>query len=63
MPKITVTYIQTRKLTQTIDWPSDEMDNFNLENLECNLEPDDAQEQESEVEVHTVKLDGLPYEF
>ncbi|MBL4908947.1 MAG: hypothetical protein JKX78_03840 [Alteromonadaceae bacterium] len=63
MASIKVTYTQTRTLTQTIDWPSDEMGDFNRENLECNLEPDDAQEQESEVEIRTVTLDGLPYEL
>jgi len=63
MPTITVTYTQTRTMTQTIEWPEDEMDDFNLANLECNLEPDDAQEQSSELDLYHVTKDGEPHDF
>jgi len=50
-------------MTQTIEWPEDEMDDFNLANLECNLEPDDAQEQSSELDLYHVTKDGEPHDF
>ena len=58
MASIKVKYKQTRTLTQTINWPDDEMDNFDLANLVCNLEPDESQEQDEETEVLVVEVNG-----
>lgn len=63
MAQIKVTYFQTRKIVQTIDWPEDEMDNFTPGGLECNLEPEDGQEQSSEIELYEVLKDGERHEF
>lgn len=41
MAKVTVTY--TAKFHQVIEWPDDELDDFNQENLECNIEPDKSE--------------------
>lgn len=58
MAKIKVTYVQQRVLTQTIDWPDDELDLFTHDNLLCNLE-----ETDGEIEVTHVTKDGERHEF
>lgn len=63
MASIKVTYVQTRTLTQTIDWPEDEMEDFNPDNLECNLEPEDSREDHSELYLVKVLKDGEIHEF
>ena len=42
MAKIRVVY--TTEHTQEIDWPDDELDNLNHDNLVCRLDPDEPLE-------------------
>ncbi len=44
MAKIRVEY--DVKLVEFIDWPDEEMDNFNYENLHCNLDMNKSSECE-----------------
>lgn len=63
MASIKVTYIQSRVLTQTINWPDDELEGFNLENLLCNLDPEESQENGAEIDITRVTKDGERHEF
>lgn|GEM_PF-3770335 len=59
MPKVKVKY--TVKATQIIDWPEDEMSNFDYDNLECNLEPEESTLTVGDIV--DVQVDGKPYDF
>lgn len=61
MAQVKVQY--TVKATQYIDWPEDEMDDFNYDNLECNLEPSDRSTMLEVDEITVVEVDKKPYEF
>jgi hypothetical protein len=58
--KIEVEYIV--KVRQKIDWPDDEMDDFNYDNLEANLDPNDSDPVEVE-NIITVKVNGKNHNF
>jgi len=60
MAKVIVEY--TVKIKQTLDWPDDELGDFNYENLEANLEPtiDDVQ---SDYDISSVILNGEQHYF
>lgn len=63
MPKITVKYM--REVVEEIEWPEDEMKDFDYDTLECNLGLM-GQEISSEVEMNSissVQVDGEEYEF
>lgn len=60
MAKIKVVYIV--KVNETIDWPDDELENLNYENLECNLDPGQA-ENASITEIVSVKKNGEDYYY
>lgn len=52
---VEVTYLV--RVTETQKWAHDEMNDLNYDNIECNLNPDDAPRKEIE-EILRVKLDG-----
>ncbi len=60
MAKVKVTYTAT--FTQTIDWPDDELDDLNYENLEANLDPENAT-YTGEVDIDDIFLNGKQHEF
>ena len=60
MAKVKVQYFA--KVTQTIYWPDDEMNDFNYENLECNLDPTDADVIDAEG-IFDVHVNGERHEF
>lgn len=61
MAKVKVTYVAT--MVETIDWPDDEMDNFNYENLCVNLDPEKAASCSPDVEIETVLVNGKSHDF
>lgn len=60
MARVVVTY--TAKFHQVIDWPDDELEDFNLENLECNIEPDQS-DLIGNIEICDINLNGEEYYF
>lgn len=60
MAKVKVTYTAT--FVQNIDWPDDELDFFNQENLECNIDPDKS-EFTGELEIDDLQLNGKEHWF
>ena len=54
MARLSVTYTST--ITEIIDWPDDEMEYLNKENLVCNLEP--SEQDHTSIEISYVKIDG-----
>lgn len=61
MAKVIVKYTATFK--QTLDWPDDELGDFNYENLQVNLRPSEDDETGDEFEILSVKLNGEEYDF
>lgn len=61
MAKVKVVY--TVQAVQTLDWPDDEMDDFDYHNLECNLEPNDFGTELTVDEITDVTVNGEVYEF
>ncbi|WP_415912481.1 hypothetical protein [Neptuniibacter sp. QD37_11] len=61
MAKVTVEYLTRKK--QVIDWPDDEMEDFNYENLQCNLDPDKAVDTGAEFEICELKVNGKDHYF
>jgi len=59
MPKLTVKY--TVEYTETIDWPEDEVDALNFDNLACNLNPEES--ACGDVDISSVLENGLEYDF
>jgi len=53
--KIEVEYIV--KVRQKIDWPDDEMDDFNYDNLDANLDPREADPIEVQ-DIDSIKVNG-----
>jgi hypothetical protein len=60
MAKVVVTY--TAKFHQIIDWPDDELDDFNLQNLECNIEPEKS-DFIGDIDVVEINLNGKEHYF
>jgi hypothetical protein len=60
MAKVVVTY--TAKLRQVIDWPDEELDCFNLHNLEANIEIDES-DVVDEIEIVDINLNGKEHYF
>lgn len=56
MAKISVEYTAT--VQQVINWPDDELDDLNLENIECNLDISEATNITVN-EITTVKKNGV----
>lgn len=62
MPTIKVTYM--KEVVERIDWPEDEMADFNYETLQVNLGRGEIQEEENELDsISSVLVDGEEYEF
>lgn len=61
MAKVRVEY--TIKAIQYIDWPDNEMDNFNEDNLFCNLEPDNETTSLEVVEIIDVEVNEESHYF
>jgi hypothetical protein len=61
MAKVEVTY--TARITQTLDWPDDELDDFNYNNLQANLEPTEDDIDGQEFDILDVKLNGQDHSF
>ena len=61
MAKLKVTY--TALVEEVIDWPDDEIDDLNYENLLCNLDPEASVSTIVVDEVHKVLKDGEYFEF
>ena len=61
MAKVIVEY--TAKFKQTLDWPDDELDSFNHDNLESNLEPTEDDLVSYKFEILDVKLNGKDHVF
>ena len=62
MPKIKVTYM--KEITEEIDWPEDEMDEFNYENLEANLGCGLITNEDIELSsISSVEVGGKEYQF
>lgn len=60
MAKVKVTYTAT--FVQTIDWPDDELEDFNYNNLECNLDYMDSSAT-GELSIYEIKLNGKEHYF
>ena len=60
MAKIKVTYIA--EITELIEWPDDELDEFNRENLTLNLNPRNANDYD-DIDIVSVKKNGVNHEF
>jgi len=58
--KVKATFTAT--FTQTIDWPDDERDSFDYDNLMSNLDTSNASELHIE-DLDFVLVDGKPHEF
>ena len=50
-------------MVQTIDWPEDEMGLLTEANLDCNLDPDESQQEWEENEVMEMTKDGIEFGF
>ncbi|MBQ4836027.1 hypothetical protein [Pseudoalteromonas luteoviolacea] len=61
MAKVEVKFLV--EMSQTIDWPDDEMDNFNYENLQINCDPEQAEIESHDYELKRVAVNGNEYEF
>jgi hypothetical protein len=61
MAKIQVKY--SVEMSQTIDWPDDELDNFNYDNLVCSCDPDKAEVVDYNFDIQQVSLNGKPHDF
>ena len=62
MPKIKVTYM--KEITEEIDWPEDEMTDFNYDNLEANLGCGLITSDEIELNsISSVEVAGKEYQF
>ena len=62
MAKVKVIYTAT--FTQTLIWPDDELDSFNYENLEANLDPEGTNSNfTGEVSVYDILLNGREHYF
>ena len=58
MAKLKVRY--TIIVDQTIDWPDDEMDNLNYDNLEVNFDPRDSYSTEFQIQdILMLRVDGV----
>ena len=60
MAKLTVEF--TAKFYQTIDWPDDELDNLQYDNLLCSLYVNQGDEHEIE-EITAIQKDGEEFDF
>ena len=60
MAKIAVKYTAT--FVQVIDWPDDEMDSFNYENLECNIDTEKSQFTGA-LDIDRVEVNGVSHDF
>ena len=61
MAKVQVKFMA--EMSQTIDWPDDEMEDFNYENLQCNCDPENASVVNYAFDIEQVTVDGKPHEF
>ena len=61
LAKVKVKYLA--EMTQTIDWPDDEMDNFSYDNVVANLNPEDASVTDYNFDLKDVSVDGKSHEF
>jgi hypothetical protein len=60
MARIQVTYMA--KITELIEWPENEMDDFNHENLTLNLKPRKANNYD-DLDIISVKKNGVDHYF
>lgn len=60
MAKVTVKYTAT--FMQTIDWPDDELGDFNSDNLVANIDPNKS-EFTGELEIDDLELNGKEHWF
>jgi len=60
MSKVIVEYTATFKTT--LHWPDDELEDFNLENLQVNLTPSED-DWNSDCDIKTIKLNGEDHYF
>jgi hypothetical protein len=60
MAKLTVRYNVI--VYETIDWPDDEMDNLNYDNLLCNLDIENSSEHIVE-EITDIQKNGVEFNF
>lgn len=64
MPQIKIITTHSIRQTTIIDWPEDEMDEFNYENALCNADFDDAKIVDVvDSEIDKVFVDGEPHRF
>jgi len=61
MAKVQVVY--TVEYIETMDWPDDEMDGFNHDNLVCNCNPDRASVENYNYEIKNVTVNGESHDF
>ncbi len=61
MAKVKVTY--TVVVTQTIDWPDDEMEDFDHDNLMLNLDPSHLNSDAEIDDIYSVKVNGVEHHF
>jgi hypothetical protein len=61
MAKVEVEY--TVKIKQIINWPDDEMEDFNYDNLCCNLDFDKGSAEYGSENVIDVKVNGENHDF
>lgn len=64
MPLITVKY--SKEVTETLNWPEDEMGDFDYDTLEANLSSPLTKNRTEEIEygsITSVKINGKEHEF
>ena len=61
MAKVQVVY--TVEYTETMEWPDDEMDGFNHDNLVCNCDPELASISNHNHEIKSVSVNGEDHDF
>lgn len=61
MAKVQVKY--SVEMTETIDWPDDELDDFNYDSLVSNCDPDKADIVNHDFDIQEVSLNGKPHDF
>lgn len=61
MAKVVVTYMV--EMEQVIDWPDDELDSLNHENLVNNCEPENSQISDDDFQIMTVLVNGKYHEL
>lgn len=61
MAKVIVEY--TAKFKTTLDWPDDELKDFNYNNLQVNLTPSEDDWDGLELDVCELKLNGMDHYF